>query len=514
MTRFSTHSFVVLLVLLCASLPLSARSDTITMVIDSQKTIHKIEPGAVGWGAMWKQEMIWPQPESPIKTDQQHRAYIRTLAEKGKPLVKEADLRNISWPWGVSFSTWGVNWENSTMVWTERPKDCARIALLNRGSGWCERTVVGIGDLMVLAEAWKLEAVTVAVPLSVLDGTKVRWGPHFVTHAIDDKTIEKISDHAVDLIKFMKSKPQWDKLQRVYLSAGCEWRHYGQPSAVRTYAKLIKTIRKKIQDEKVIIVASASDSADLEPFKANSWNRPLYKALKDTKGVALDLHRYRGMVGLEPAADGSTAATRENVLRLVETGVTQRDYFTVHPGQWAKEGQPMPSVLLENAVHGLIGDHATHSDQPWPWPAVLAHADLVREALASPALTFLGWTWFPEDLPREWPHGAIRPDGKLSKHAQAQAFISRFHRGELLQSKISDGRAVRSNAVKGMDGKLRLYGGNFGYKEHQLTVKVNGMKTGTAKVQYMTDKVLHKIDWDGESPLVLPPMTLWRISFE
>lgn len=503
----------VVLLLMCLSLPVCVRAERVTLFIDAEKVVREIEPGAVGWGAMWKQAMIWPQPASRINTDQDHRAYIETLASKGKNLAQRADLRNISWPWGVSFSTWGVNWENSTMAWSERPKDCARIALLNRGSGWCERTVVGLGDLMVLAEAWGLEALTVAVPLSVLDGTPVRWGPHFLTHAFDDATIEKISDHAVALIAFMKSRPQWHKLQRVYLSAGCEWRHYGQPTAVQTYAKLIKTIRRKIDDKKVIIVASASDSADLEPFKANSWNRPLYEALKDTPGVALDLHRYRGMVGLEAGPDGATAATRDNVIRLVKTGVTQRGYFTVHPGQWGGAGKPMPSVLLENAVHGLVGDHATHSDQPWPWPAVLAHADLVREALASEAVTFLGWTWFPEDLPREWPHGAVRPDGTLSKHAEAQAFLSRYHRGELLSSKMRDETAVRANAVRNAKGKLRIYGGNFSYEPHQLVLHVNGIKTASAKVQYMTDTRLHEIDWDGRSPLHLPPMTLWRIAF-
>ncbi len=503
-----------MLVLVCLLPPVALRADSVTLLINAEKVVRKIEPGAVGWGAMWKQQMIWPQPDGKIVTDEQHRAYIEKIAQQGKTVAQQADLRNISWPWGVSFSTWGVNWENSAMAWTKRPADCARIALLNRGSGWCEKTIVGIGDLMVLAEAWELEALTVSVPLSVLDGTKVRWAPHFVTHAIDDTTIEKISDHAVALIAFMKARPQWNKLQRVYLSAGCEWRHYGQPAAVQTYAKLIKTIRDKIEDKKVVIVASASDSADLEPFKANNWNRPLYEALKDTPGVALDLHRYRGMVGLDAAVDGSTAATHANVLRLVKTGVTQRGYFTVQPRHWRGDGEPMPSVLLENAVHGLIGDHATHSDQPRPWPAVLAHADLVREALASEAMTFLGWTWFPEDLPREWPHGAVRPDGTLSKHAEAQAFLSRHHRGELLTSKMSDNTAVRANAVRNAEGKLRIYGGNFSYEQHQLVLKVKGIKTSSAKVQYLTDTKLHEIDWDGRSPMILPPMTLWRVVFQ
>lgn len=482
----------------------------VTLNIDTGNSLRRIEPGAVGWGAMWKKDMIFPRPGN-LKTDADHRAFLERLAREGGALARKADLRNISWPWGVSFSTWGVNWENSVGPWSKRPVDCARIPLINRGSGWCEKSVVGVGDLMFLADRWELEALTVAVPLSVLDRTRVRWGPNFVTHAIDTGTMEKITAHAQGLISFMKSRPEWHRLERVYLSAGCEWRHYGQPSAVRTYAELIKKIRARITDPKVVIVASASDSADFEPFKANSWNRPLYEALKNRPGVALDLHRYRGMAGLTAGPDGSTAATLENVARLARTGVTQQGFFTVHPGQWHQKGEPMPSVLLENAIHGLIGDHATHSSQPWPWPVVIAHADLVREALASRALTFLGWTWFPEDLPREWPHGAIRQDGTLAKHAQAQAFLTRFHRGEFLRSQISDNSAVRANAVRGNSGRVRIYGGNFSMESHQL--HLTGVNPGNAKVEYMGDKQIHKVAWDSRIPLVLPPMTLWRIIF-
>jgi hypothetical protein len=342
---------------------------------------------------------------------------------------------------------------------------------------------------------------------------KVRWGPGFFSHAIDDRTIEKISDHAVALIDFMKSQPSWNKLQRVYLSAGCEWRHYGQRQAVLTYAKLIKRIREKIDDPKVIIVATASDSADYQAFKANNWNKPLYEQLHNVKGVALDIHRYRGMVGLQAAPDGSTAATQANVDKLIRTGVTQRNFFTVHPGHWKQKGPPMPSVLLENAIHGLISDHSKHSDKPWEWPVVIAHADLVREALASSAMTFLGWTWFPEDLPPEWPHGAVRPDGTLAAHASAQAFLSRYHRGSLLQSRMSDESAIRGNAVQGGNGNLKLYGGNFSMEPHTLRLNLSSLNFGQATVEYMTDKQIHRTKWDGKSPLPLPPMTLWRIAF-
>ena len=486
----------------------------VTMTVDAGRIQREIQPGAVGWGAMWKKDLLWPPPPARINTDAEHSAYIERLANALKPLIVSADVRNISWPWGVSFSTWGVNWENSVVPWSQRPVDCARIVLLNKGSGWCEKTVVGVGDLLTLARHWRLEAVTVAVPLAVLDGAKVRYGPDFFSNAISDPVIEKISDHAVRLIEFMKSHPAWAGLSRVYLAAGCEWRHYSLKSpsqAVLTYARLIRRMREKISDSKVIIVASASDSADLEPAKANSWNRYLYQQLKNTQGVALDLHRYRGMIGLRAASDGSTAAVVENVDRLVRTGLSQRNWLTVHPNQWRERGKAMPSVLLENAIHGLIGDHKTHSPDPAPWPVVMAHADLVREALASDALTFLAWTWFPEDLPREWPHGALRSDGTLAPHAKAQAFLSQFHVGALLYSAMSDESAVRANATRSRDGRIRIYGGNF--SRYQQTLRLHGIKPGPASLEILSNNRVHKGVWDGRSALTLPPMTLWRIAF-
>ena len=132
---------------------------------------------------------------------------------------------------------------------------------------------------------------------------------------------KKISDHAVGLINYMKSRPEWSKLDRVYLEAGCEWRHYGQPAAVKDYARLIKRIREKIADPKVIIVASASDSTDFEPAKGNNWNQPLYESLYGIEGVAVDLHRYRGMGFTTAGPDGATAPTLANVTALAETGV-------------------------------------------------------------------------------------------------------------------------------------------------------------------------------------------------
>ncbi len=511
-TRRSATTSAILAACLALALPSSAwAAGVVTVTVDPSQVVKTIASGAVGWGAMWKREMLWPAP-GPLTSDAEHALYIEHLAETLKPLVEAADLRQVSWPWGVSFSTWGVNWENSARPWSARPADCARIVLLNLGSGWCERTVVGVGDLLKLADAWGLEALTLAVPLAVLDGTRVRWGPNFITHVIDAPTRERIAGHARALVDFLATQPGWDRLQRVYLEAGCEWRHYGQPAAAASYAALIRRLREVIPEEKVVIVASASDSADLEPAKAALWNRPLYEQLVDLAGVAFDLHRYRGMVDLDAAPDGSTAATAANTDRLVRTGVSQRGFFGVEPAQWGGEGPPMPSILLENAIHGLVGDHATHSSEPWPWPAVLAHADLVREALASPALAFLGWTWFAEDLPREWPHGALLPDGRLAIHAQAQAFLSAHHHGVLLRASSSDETAVRANVTRGRDGRLRLYGGNFG--RDLCEVRLAGVPAGPALVETFGEGGLRQLwTWDGSAPLRLPALTLFRVLF-
>lgn len=141
----------------------------------------------------------------------------------------------------------------------------------------------------------------------------------------------------------------------------------------------------------------------------------------------MDLHRYRGMIGAEQGPGGTMPLNPRNTDVLLQTGLSQRDYLTVDPKQRGASGPAMATVLLENAIHGVDGDHSKTSEAPRPWAATMAHADLVREALAGEALTFLSWTWFPEALPKEWPHGAIL-NSRLAPHAAAQGFLSDFHR--------------------------------------------------------------------------------------
>lgn len=456
--------------------------------------------------------MLWPAPPKQFASDRAHRAYIDQLAKANRPLIHAADVRHISWPWGVTFSTFGVNWENSARPWSKRTPDCTR------GSGWCEKTIVGVGDLMTLANAWDLEAVTVAVPLAVFDGNKPRWGPRLFHDDFTNGTIEKISEHAAQLVAFMKEHPAWKQLDRVYVSAGCEWRKYKLQSpsgAVLSYAKLIKRIREKIPDNKVWIVASASDGTDMpgrERLQAANWNPFLYEQLHSLPGVALDLHRYRGMIGAKPTPDGKMPITDHNIDVLLRTGLSQRGYLTVHPKQWNQRGKPMPTVLLENAIHGRIADHKKMATGPTPWPVVVAHADLVREALAGETLTFLGWTWFPENLPPEWPHGAIR-NGKLAPHASAQGFLSRYHRGQVLDTGALTSAPVRGNATRSSMGEIRAYGGNFSRAEQRLDFTIRGQKHRGGKLEIHSKTGIQTMRWDGKSSITLPPMTLWRIEF-
>ena len=493
--------------------PALAQSGSVTLTVDPRSIVRRVPPGAVGWGAMWKRDMLWPSPPAQF-SDQSHQDYIIRLGETNAPLIKEADVRNISWPWGVSFSTWAVNWENSARPWSQRLQDCARF--LNRSSPWCETTIVGVGDLMTLAHIWSLEAITVSVPLAVIDGSRTRWGPGFFDQVFSEDVIEKISDHAKLLVDYMKFHTTWRDLKRIYIAAGCEWRHYKlrNPSpAVLSYAALIKRIREKIPDEKVIIVASASDSADLpglEREKANSWNRYLYEELIDTPGVAMDLHRYRGMIGAERGADGTMPMNRRNVDLLLQTGVSQRGYLTVQPEQWGGSGRAIPSVLFENAIHGVDGDHSRTSDAPWPWPPVMAHADLVLEALDSEAMSFLGWTWFPEALPREWPHGALK-NGTLQPHARAQAFLSTPHRDSFIRVTSSDDARVRAIASVGPSGAPAVTGGNFSQSPVQMRLSmIDGRPVQRAEVY--SEQGERGVRPSSNGVLDLPPLSLFRVN--
>ncbi len=489
----------------------------VTVTINAESDLGRVPPGAVGWGAMWKRAMLWPAPPADFD-DASHAAYIRDLGERLRPVVEAGDMRNISWPWGVSFSTWGVNWENSAGRWSTRTADCARI--LGRGSGWCEKAIVGVGDLMALADTWQLEAITVSVPLAVIDGGHTRWGPNFFDQSFPPDVIEKIAAHARRLVDHLKAQPAWNSLQRIYLAAGCEWRHYKlrNPSpAVLTYAALIRRLREVISEEKVIIVASASDSADIPgipQIQAATWNEYLYRELSGIPGVALDLHRYRGNEGAAAGPGNTTPLTPGNVDVLLSTGLRQRGYLRVMPQHWRGTGAPARTVLLENAIHGYLADHSTHSDEPRPWAVSLAHADLTREALRSGSLTFLGWTWFPETLPGEWPHGALDRAGGLQPHAAAQAFLSRYHRGRIIETQWDSERSLRGNATINRQGVVRLYGGNFSRNPVSLGLTVQGADIAGVRVEFMEESGTSHADWDGRNPLEVSAMTLYRIRMQ
>ncbi len=512
MTTLSRRTFTLGSAAAGLAAPALAQSQSVSVTVDPRNVVRPVPPGVVGWGAMWKRDMLWPSPPAQF-TDQSHQDYIIRLGETNAPLIKSADVRNISWPWGVSFSTWAVNWENSARPWSQRLQDCARF--LNRTSPWCETTIVGVGDLMTLAHIWNLEAITVSVPLAVIDGNTTRWGPGLFDQVFSEDVIEKISDHARLLVDYMKFHTTWRDLKRIYIAAGCEWRHYKlrNPSpAVLSYAALIKRIREKIADDKVIIVASASDSADLpglEREQANSWNRYLYEELIGTPGVAMDLHRYRGMIGTD-RSNGTIPMSRRNIDLLLQTGVSQRDYLTVRPEQWGGSGRPIPSVLFENAIHGADADHSRTSDAPWPWPPVMAHADLVREALASEAMSFLGWTWFPEALPREWPHGALK-NGALQPHALVQAFLSAPHRDTFVRVTSSDENRVRAVASRQNAGALAVTGGNFSQSPAQMRVSAaNGNRLQRGVL--FTEQGERSVRLSATGGLDLPPMSLFRVT--
>ena len=97
----------------CLAGPAISEAADVVMIVEAGGVVRQIPPGAVGWGAMWKRQFLWPAPPRDLQSDAQHAAYIEHLAQAGAQVAQQADLRNFSWPWGVSFSTWGVNWENS-----------------------------------------------------------------------------------------------------------------------------------------------------------------------------------------------------------------------------------------------------------------------------------------------------------------------------------------------------------------------------------------------------------------
>ena len=66
--------------------------------------------------------------------------------------------------------------------------------------------------------------------------------------------------------------------------------------------------------------------------------------------------------------------------------------------------------------------------------------------------------------------------------------------------------------VRQPNGRIAIYGANFSLTEHRLRLDVRGASVGPATVEHMTDKQVHRINWDGRSLLLMPPMTLWRVA--
>ena len=72
----------------------------VTLTVTSSKTIRTIAPGAIGRGAMWKQETLYPKPGN-IRTDAEHWTYLQRLAKEGAPQTcLNARLRNTSYRLG------------------------------------------------------------------------------------------------------------------------------------------------------------------------------------------------------------------------------------------------------------------------------------------------------------------------------------------------------------------------------------------------------------------------------
>jgi hypothetical protein len=216
------------------------------------------------------------------------------------------------------------------------------------------------------------------------------------------------------------------------------------------------------------------------------------------------------MIGVTASPEKTTPLTPDNIDGLLRTGLSQRGFLTVEPRQWQQPGPAMPTVLLENAIHGIDADHKKQATTPRPWFVAIAHADLVREALAGESLTFLGWTWFPENLPPEWPHGAIR-NGKLESHARAQAFLSRFHRGELLDTTGAKSSAIRANATRLPSGDICVYGGNFSREKQQFGFSIKGATAIDATVELLSERGITRHQWPREKSLTLRPMSLFRV---
>lgn len=52
-----------------------------------------------------------------------------------------------------------------------------------------------------------------------------------------------------------------------------------------------------------------------------------------------------------------------------------------------------------------------------------------------------------------------------------------------------------------------------GRGRQSLKIEAKNFSTGTARIEYMTDKGVHKVEWEGKLATQMYPMTLWRVVY-
>lgn len=355
-------------------------------------------PMIFGYGAMFNRQSLWPAPPKDFANDVAHKQWVDDHINANVPLAAQAGMRAVSWPWGVTFSTFGVNWENGIGGWSARRPDRAP------GSGWYEKQTVGIDELWDFADMCSLDAVVIGTPLGVWDGNVPRWGPQPWTYKFDEKTIGKAVDHCLGMVDHLSAQDTWGQRQ-VFIEAGCEWRPFQSftlSDAAKTYGELCVRLADELKpDEQITVVASGAETAEfggLQALKAAAWNRPLYETIVG-HGVAVDLHKYRSVVN-------STASK-------------QHGFFTVDPKQWGGKGPRLKSVVFEQATTYPGADVTKDAQGDWPDTAIAADLAMRAAAEKDGVLCYLAWCWGLNTRPSPWSYGIVRPDGTVNNRGLA-----------------------------------------------------------------------------------------------